>query len=490
MEFSPEKLNESLEKAILAVMPMVTADFRGRSVHSLAVVTHMKVDRVLLRIGVEDREHTEQRRIMDDKRLAGSGHPRLSLDNYRILESHWRSPSYKLEGVWTHLRRIPDGHFKYDQEPDPAVFEAKLVAMTEACITVLSRLRSIGAFNDVPFSQDLVLTYQPYYETERFLEASSRRLNSEVEHARVANVCQEQVSSKRAVTAMIMASLAELSASPLPPEYADPPATRRELLQRINEVARFYDDRCLRKNARRLAKSARHAISLKPAKQGASTCSKLGGVPLVPGGFRWPHSGDGVPYVFVAQFDLKELPRIGFLARRRLPASGLLSVFVAGDGTNSSPLAWEPGFVRVYHFAATDRLESARAPTRQRPAQWGPPEVDAIPLEFQREISVPLEEQWDEWPELSGDAGTGPEVLDIVRGEQFYRDDGLGHLFGYPLETHTSLGVLDAGWEPLLSLPSVTSLGWCWLDAWAIVLFAKSAAIRVGDFSEVRCEPA
>ena len=56
--------------------------------------------------------------------------------------------------------------------------------------------------------------------------------------------------------------------------------------------------------------------------------TRFGGEPDLPPGTAWPTSADGAPLNFVAQFDLSSMPPLN---DGRLPASGVLSLFVAED---------------------------------------------------------------------------------------------------------------------------------------------------------------
>lgn len=59
--------------------------------------------------------------------------------------------------------------------------------------------------------------------------------------------------------------------------------------------------------------------------------SRFGGVPFLPAGTSWPRRDSGRPLHFLAQLDLREVPRSA--ATRALPSEGVLAFFYDGDAS-------------------------------------------------------------------------------------------------------------------------------------------------------------
>ena len=152
------------------------------------------------------------------------------------------------------------------------------------------------------------------------------------------------------------------------------------------------------------------------------TNSRLGGQPLVPIGFEWPHF-EGKQLPFIAQIDLEALPETEGIPR--LPSSGLLSIFCDFEASEwgEDPDAKESW--RVFHFnvpmselVAAQYPEELEEACRSIPKYIGFKPVSAFPPTVSPEISkIFLEENVE----------NDYEVFEFP-----YEGQPMHHLFGHP----------------------------------------------------------
>lgn len=120
-----------------------------------------------------------------------------------------------------------------------------------------------------------------------------------------------------------------------------------------------------------ILKLARDSISLTikgtPVNKTAST--RLGGVPDVPGDFRWPcyitntYDDNEVkprPLAFIAQFNCEEISKYDF--EHLLPEKGLLLFFYELDSQKWGFDPKDKGCAKVYWFESTEELQPASVP--------------------------------------------------------------------------------------------------------------------------------
>lgn len=201
--------------------------------------------------------------------------------------------------------------------------------------------------------------------------------------------------------------------------------------------------------------------TLPPARAG----SKLGGAPDLPEEVRWPTHGEG-SYRFAGQINFGELgpQRVG------LPASGLLSLFVADDEDQS--VSWqEEQYVRAFFFTDTSELVRRESPT-------SPSEPQGFAVRFaDPAVDLPREgTQRSDWPD-----GLAEPLVEWWRERQ---PRFVAYLLGYPAVSTLAYDPTPGPeWTSLLTLSSNDELGWSWHDGAYLHVFIERARLAQSDFS-------
>lgn len=242
----------------------------------------------------------------------------------------------------------------------------------------------------------------------------------------------------------------------------------------VADLTRYVAELGLEDHREHLLRIARPSIEIITADVRVSRgCSKFGGSPDLPRGFPWPHHQLG-PYRFIGQVNLADIPK----GLHELPGSGLLSFFYAHDEDGES--FWQdPDYVRVYHFAKNEPLQSVE-----------PPEVVRLgstsTLEFQRSADVPP------WPWSEADAKNWPireSQRDAYRDLRLRLHHSRRYLLGYPFNTTLAYDPTPGPeWHSLLTLSSNDDLEWCWHGGDWLVTFIEHQRMRAGDFSLIKAD--
>jgi hypothetical protein len=202
--------------------------------------------------------------------------------------------------------------------------------------------------------------------------------------------------------------------------------------------------------------------------------SRFGGSPDLPRGAEWPMHQRG-PYRFLAQINFAEIPGSGL----DLPASGLLSLFVADDlsGEGTTGLFWQDeGYVHARLIPPGADLAPLRPPESVNAGV-------ATAIRFRPTIDIPYDEyQVERWPFDEHET----EVYGVLRDSLHEGDD---HLLGYP--SHCSLAydpTPGPGWRSLLTVYSDDDLQWVWHDGDALMIFVEQSRLQSGDFSCLKAD--
>jgi hypothetical protein len=198
--------------------------------------------------------------------------------------------------------------------------------------------------------------------------------------------------------------------------------------------------------------------------------SRFNGAADLPAGTAWPRHAHG-PYRFLGQLDLAEVPSHG-----RLPASGLLCLFVGDDPTGDlvpdGSFFWgSPGYALAHYVPAGTPTVSLAPPSDMT---FG----DEASLTFTETVDLPCDaEQAPDWPLTDSEVA----AYEALRATLHDRE----HLFGYP--EHQSLGYdpTPEGMVPLLSVSSRSELSWCWHDGDYLMLFGDPVKLAAGDVSDL-----
>jgi uncharacterized protein YwqG len=154
------------------------------------------------------------------------------------------------------------------------------------------------------------------YESWRAAPLSAEPAADPDEFRRLRAATAELLEASRVRREAEAAATPPLAGAPAPAPDPDETAAVR----RAAEVLADGDEHVLAVLLDHLAPSVR----LHPA-EAATSRSRFGGVPFLPASLAWPRRGSGRPLHFLAQIDLRELPRTPLTAA--LPADGMLAFF-------------------------------------------------------------------------------------------------------------------------------------------------------------------
>lgn len=230
--------------------------------------------------------------------------------------------------------------------------------------------------------------------------------------------------------------------------------------------------------------------------------SKLGGLPDLPSGFKWPH-WKNKPLAFLAQIDLAEVPHAEGLLE--LPASGMLYFFY---DQNRSTWGFDPkdvGSWRVMHEPKSATLTRAKPPAGLRADSV----FDEKRLRPRIIKSYPSLERLGQFLGAVPDAAY--DALD-ARLAKIYGAQAQHQIGGYPVAVQnddmeieaqmTSNGInlpeaderdprIDklmpgaANWRLLLQLDTDDEAGMMWGDMGKLYFWIEQEALAKGDFSRV-----
>jgi uncharacterized protein YwqG len=232
--------------------------------------------------------------------------------------------------------------------------------------------------------------------------------------------------------------------------------------------------------------------------------TKLGGLPSLPAGTKWPRCERG-PLEFLGQFDLAELHRT--VAGQALPASGLLSFFLSHNNARDefggpSSRGGVPGGLRVLHTPAGARLRRLRPPP-DLTADLGLP---YNPCRVSLADTLDLPDLDDTWAERYGPAFQHPELAryllsPALRGYQFAQAKKrfpdlrpsahqVDHqLFGYAHATVIHQDPIPGpDWQLLVSFSSDRKTGFGWGDGHPLFWYIRTADLNAGHFEDTRAE--
>lgn len=245
---------------------------------------------------------------------------------------------------------------------------------------------------------------------------------------------------------------------------------------------------------------ARARPSVRALHTGQNSRSKLGGIPTVPAGFKWPE-WKGVPLQFLCQLDLAELQRA--MPLDWLPESGLLAFFYDQE---QSTWGFDPadlGSWRVVHFPRDAALAPANLPQGSVAAGV----YSEVFLTLKQQASLPSPEQAglnyaqisDEAWRLVEEYQFPDEPLHQIAGwPGAIQNDGMelecqlasngvyiGGSDGYNSEAAKQLAEGGGQWRLLLQLDSDDGAQMMWGDVGRLYFWVKETDAAKGDFSGV-----
>lgn len=233
---------------------------------------------------------------------------------------------------------------------------------------------------------------------------------------------------------------------------------------------------------------------------GAGVCSQVGGSPLVPKSFEWPHTRKGRPLEFLIQIHLDDLAEFQEIAEH-LPKEGILSFFY---DTVDQPWGFDPeesDAWRVFYFENVDDLVEVEPPKSSQEL------LDSLRISWSEELSYPDTASEDS-DTLADDEVEEYETFldDHYQGEPMHR------LLGYPqfiqgdwrVECQLASNGIYCGddsaelrrerdlqleksksWISLLQLDSDDELGFMWGDGGRIYFCIRKEDLAAANFS--RC---
>ena len=238
---------------------------------------------------------------------------------------------------------------------------------------------------------------------------------------------------------------------------------------------------------------------------GTSTCSRLGGDPVMAPGGQWP-SWDGVPLSFLALIDLAEIAPLDDSGL--LPPAGFLSFFydAAGQGAWGFDPAQSAGWRVVYVPPGDTELMAAPPGTAAFPAHGLRAERTITLPGWEEEVlaDLPREDRDrlsgldDAWREVAGPRGEWPDGEprhqiggwpDLVQGpfwlEAQLASNGIyvGGPAGYRDPRAADLRAGAASWQLLLQLDTDDDLGWMWGDVGRLYYTVRQEDLAARDFS-------
>ena len=236
--------------------------------------------------------------------------------------------------------------------PPPQLFAAlELPARFEQSFSVSVPVATTSG-EDFVITVRVTLMDATSYESWRAAPLRADPSGDRDEFARLRARTAELLEASRARREAAAAAAPPLPGAPAPAPDADEAATVR----RVADALAGGDERLLAVLLEHLAVSVRlHADD--PAVR----CSRFGGVPFLPPSYDWPRRASGRPLHFLAQIDLREVPRTGLTAV--LPAEGTLAFFYDGDRMPWGIERADADAFAVLFVAAGAELEPVVAPS-------------------------------------------------------------------------------------------------------------------------------
>jgi uncharacterized protein YwqG len=256
------------------------------------------------------------------------------------------------------------------------------------------------------------------------------------------------------------------AAPPLPPAPASPPhGSQGDAVRRAAERLAAGDGRVLGKLLAAMAPSVR----LHPANV-AEHRSRFGGVPFLPRSHEWPRRSSSRPLHFLAQLDMREVPRTALT--RPLPAAGMLAFFYDCE---EMPWGIEPSDADAFKvlFHPPDAELAATQPPADTAEDFVRPSAG---IRYALDATVDIDA-------LALDS-TDQDAIDERRG-----DEPAHRLLGVPeaIQEDPRRGVVPgargADWQLLLQLDSGEPLGLDYGDNGRIYFLMRSS-----DLAEHRWE--
>jgi Uncharacterized protein conserved in bacteria len=233
---------------------------------------------------------------------------------------------------------------------------------------------------------------------------------------------------------------------------------------------------------------------------GAGVCSQVGGSPLLPKSFEWPHTSEGRPLEFLIQIHLEDLEELEEIARQ-LPKTGILSFFY---DTVDQPWGYDPDDSdawRVYYFENAEELVETEPPKSLVEP------LDSLHISWTEELCYPDTASEDSETLAEDEVEEYETFL-----EDHYQGEPMHRLLGYPqfiqgdwrVECQLASNGIYCGddspklrrereiqyeksksWINLLQLDTDDELGFAWGDGGRIYFCIRKEDLAAADFS--RC---
>jgi uncharacterized protein YwqG len=198
--------------------------------------------------------------------------------------------------------------------------------------------------------------------------------------------------------------------------------------------------------------------------------SRFGGLPLVPPDFVWP-SHPEAEYRFLGQIDFSEIDS----PPAPLPETGLLCLFYLQDAQGN--LFWQDDGYVVGHYRHDPTLLIEKQPPHES-------HVPPCALALKRGWSLPERRELLEGVTLDEMASESLfyDVPEMARRPNQW-------LLGYPrYNTLAYDPTPGTDWVPLLVVPSIDALDWCWHDGDTLMIFIEADRLAARDFDHLKCD--
>lgn len=226
--------------------------------------------------------------------------------------------------------------------------------------------------------------------------------------------------------------------------------------------------------------------SKNPVKDLPVGTSKFGGLPDVPGDFKWPTCSEG-PLGFAGQINFSEIRQSQASARFGLPQSGLLLVFAFSDAeTGIQPGARQEmdgkskdieGLTQVLYVRDGAKLHRHQPKVKLNEVN------DILPdyaLQMVDSLDLPVAE----------DVTEDKKIIDAI--DQIYKDDFLRSrinesrhwLMGYSVHGRTSNTSPGPDWLSLMTLDSGNP-GWSWCDGEHLDIYIHQKSLKDHSFQKI-----
>ena len=229
-----------------------------------------------------------------------------------------------------------------------------------------------------------------------------------------------------------------------------------------------------------LLANAAPMVRIKPRDKNDAGRSCIAGSPNLPTNFSWPECEPG--YRFMMQLDFAEMPP----CVSGQPDAGVLSFFLEHNDDNSNDW-WSPECLKVFYFAGSDELVTAKAPN-------GVPSFDAFPIAFEHGWDLPflsrlVKDSYENTPISFDDLNDYEDLRDSLHIRYRFGEYNrvTNFCFGHPMDTCLCQNPLPGpDWMQLVNIDTHEDLGLFFMDHARFMVFVETKRFAVQDFSNLK----